>query len=240
MKTIYLTRCPNCSAELDYEFDREELFCKYCGTKINLKDINSYVVKKIEDDPKEKKENNQPRQVVIDYENNIHVQQLKRQEKRLFLFNSFSFFFGLLTMLVFTYGVVSLLEKGSNFKGWLILFVSFYMLVLNLASYERAERENKIVLKQSANIDRGLGKQIEIPDSLYRSKGKNYEKILQEFSSLGFRNVECIPLKDLSKFGLSSKEGRVKSVTIGGEEIAREEVYLSNEKVVIYYSSKAQ
>lgn len=28
------TKCPNCGAELEYDADREFLFCQYCGTKV--------------------------------------------------------------------------------------------------------------------------------------------------------------------------------------------------------------
>ena len=36
-------KCPECSAILDVEEGREEVFCTYCGNKIKVQNENEYI-----------------------------------------------------------------------------------------------------------------------------------------------------------------------------------------------------
>lgn len=53
-------KCPNCGADIDFESDREYMFCQYCGTKIALGD-HTYHTERIIDEAAVKKEERKAR-----------------------------------------------------------------------------------------------------------------------------------------------------------------------------------
>ena len=96
---------------------------------------------------------------------------------------------------------------------------------------------NKLLLKQSANYDKGFIKPAKIEDSFFPYEGKNYKIVGKMLSSAGFKTIEYIPLEDLSKIK-SFMDGKTKTILVNGEPLERDDAYLTNETVSIYYHSK--
>lgn len=233
MKSEYILKCPNCSANLDYEDGMEVLFCKYCGTKILLTDENTYTYKKV-DVAEIQKAKNQSKQIDINRE--IYEQETKRLEREIEKNEQSSYTIALLALILLFLGIILLLMK-LYIVGAVVLYAAMMVFMFYLSKGEEKEKKSKIILKQRANLDKGLGEHIEFNSSFYFNKGKNYRIISQKFSSLGFTNIDCIPLEDLS-FINRHKDGKVESVLIDGKQINQSEIYLSNDKVQIYYHSK--
>ena len=45
---MYSLKCPDCGANLDFEGDREFIFCKYCGHKVMIDESDDIKLAKIE------------------------------------------------------------------------------------------------------------------------------------------------------------------------------------------------
>ena len=45
---MYSLKCPDCGANLDFEGDREFIFCKYCGHKVMIDESDEIKLAKIE------------------------------------------------------------------------------------------------------------------------------------------------------------------------------------------------
>lgn len=46
--SINVMKCPECGAELEYEEEREKMFCSFCGAPIVIKNDNEYVTRHVD------------------------------------------------------------------------------------------------------------------------------------------------------------------------------------------------
>ena len=86
-------------------------------------------------------------------------------------------------------------------------------------------------------VELALGEKVIVPQSVYEFERKNYLVIKAAFKNAGFKDIECVPLYDLS-LAFLYKPGMVESITINGESLSLEKnKFKPNASVVISYHS---
>jgi len=207
-------QCPNCTASLTFDDNREFGFCQYCGTKIMLDDyrtIHRYV--------------DEARIKEAETERIIRMRELELEEKeyergrkgrKLAYIIALAFvLFGVLLGAIFpTMGLF-----GVGIGGWIALF----------AFMSGDEKKKKV---QEARYSR-MG-MIKLTEKVVDYEKQNYRSIEAAFSALGFINITTVNLHDL-KAGIIKKSEAVEEVTIDGEEPNYGDWYSPNARVIITY-----
>ena len=223
MKTILKLECPYCGAPLEYEEGREQMFCQYCGKKILLVDENTYninhTVRHIDE---AEIKNAEVRQSVelkkMEMIEERHRAKEKAKKTKVLL---------TVVLVIFTVVFIGVGFGRESFGMLMPGLVCCYVLMFMWANSN----------EEDDNYDYDLG-MIKIPQSVSNYENKNYENIKSQFKSAGFKNIDCVPLHDLT-FGLLTKPGTVESITINGQPISSyKKKYMPDAAVVISYHSK--
>lgn len=217
MKTILKLECPYCSAPLEYEEGKEQMYCQYCGKKILLIDENSYTFKHIDEAKIRESENNKTiRLKELDYE-----ERIERKESRV------KYFAYGIALIMFIAGLLTFEYSGfiGTFLvlGGLLIFHTTYF-----AIQDRQEEKRIRELNRAGLI---------LTNGLSNYKECDYKEVYAKLKSLGFNSIILIPLHDLSFTNLW-KNGKVESITVDSEPMVMNMPYPENGKVEIKYHSK--
>lgn len=218
--------CPNCNASITIDDEnRDFAFCQYCGSKIMLDDYRS--THRVVDEAKIK-------QVEVDREIRLREFKLKEAQMRqqnvirvvlTCIWIGSIFAVALLCILVWILG------------GGINAFLCFFYIggpIVGGGAYlifkVMPEKESEKRLIQSGGI--------RFPKNLGVLSEQNFAVIQQKLQSLGFCNIVCVNMHDVT-LGLLQKPGMVESITVNGEEIiSGGKVYMRDVPIVITYHGK--
>ena len=231
MKTLLELKCPSCGAQLDYETGMEYIFCKYCGTKILINDENTYTYKTVDYAEIEKAKNESKR---ISIQEDIIKREYEKEEKETKRYNKNSLIFaGMLAVFVIA-TIISLSNNSDSPAGVIMMLVAMYFVIFLVSRGENHKEKEKLRYKnrmktQGINI-------IELNHECFDYENKDFNHVKTTYEALGFRNIRCVPMRDLNFFS-GFLSGRVESVTINGKSLS-DELYQEEDMVVIKYHSR--
>lgn len=221
--------CSNCNASLTIDDqNRDFAFCQYCGAKIMLDDYRS--THRVVDEAKIK-------QAEVDRE--IRLRELSIKEAEInqknqlrkvltFIWIGSIFAVALLCIIVWI--------TNDDFGGLSAFNCLFWVggpvvgggayLIFKVIPEKESEKE----LVKSGGV--------RFPKNLGDLSEQNYTIIQQKLQSVGFCNIVCVNMHDVT-LGLLQKPGMVESVTVNGEKIVSGgKVYMPNVPIVITYHGK--
>ncbi len=204
-------KCPECGAALEVEEGREQIFCSYCGSKVIIENDNEYIYHHIDEAEIKQAETDriiQLKKMEMTEKNRI------AKEKRMSIKIRISIVLGIIAFIFLAIGF-----GGSNFgletPGLLCGLALMMMWTVD---------------KDDEELD--FGDKVKVPSSISDFENKNYATIESMFSSAGFTNIKCVPLKDLTT-GFLKKPGMVESITINGKEITSGRKKFSPDALVV-------
>lgn len=207
-------KCPECGAKLNnIDSSREHIFCEYCGTKIMVHNENEYIYKTVDEASIKKTE----------AEKEIGLKKLEISQKNTMLLIKASVILGAVAILFLLIGS---LTRNSN----LYYVAEGAFVIIGFAWLFKATGS------MNGKIDNSHVGEIRVPDCVNDLKNQNYKSIEMEFKNIGFSNVNCIPLNDLTT-GFLKKPDSVEMVTINGKTACGGTWVHPNSYVAISYHS---
>lgn len=210
-------KCPECGATLDVKFDLEFCFCMYCGSKIYINDENRKTYRYINDADVKRAET----------ERIVRLKELELEEKDRVNKKILVILWLSVTAILGTLGII----------GW-TTDIEGLMMCLLLAMVVGPWGAIGLFATNKKKVRRVAGPEdVIITDKMADYESKNYSTVAMLFRSAGFINVTPIPLNDLNML-MGVKNGRVESVSIGGEDDFDEgDIFPRTSYVAIMYHS---
>lgn len=221
------SKCPNCNAEITIDDENRDYgFCQYCGSKIMFDDYRS--TQRIIDEAKVKQ---------AETERIIRLKELELEEARENQKNSTR------KTLIIVWMILSLIIFIICVFKWVVLddFIDGSMMLICLGGPVICggaylifklipEKESEKALMQRGGI--------KFPGSLEPFHERNYITVEKTLKSVGFRNITCVNMHDLT-LGLLIRPGQVESILVDGEKIyAGGKIYMPDVSIVITYHGR--
>ena len=222
-------KCPDCGATLEIEEGRKQIFCSYCGAKVMLQNDNEYIYRHI--DEASVKQAEADRMIRL-RELELEEEQAKRNDK---LRNTLMKIWIPISVIIAVLGIGIMFFGGDMGPIYGFDFLGFVGGPIigggaTLIFKVLPEREANNALLRSGGI--------RLPKDIFPYSEKNYESIRSALNSVGFRNITCVNMHDLT-LGLLQKPGKVESITINGENVTSGgKVYMPDVAVTITYHGK--
>ena len=219
MKTMITLKCHNCGASLDFESDREFVFCQYCGSKILIKDGNSYTYRHIDEADVKRAETERLIQM-----KEMEIEEKEKERKR--KGRRIAYAVALVFVIV---GCISLIIDSNNLMslvsfvigGWIAIFA-----VIN-GTEDKKKHNSKTVSNE-----------IIITSNVANFYDENYKYVVAMLKQIGFSKIQAIPLEDLGVLQ-SKKDGCVETVMIDGcDDFDEGDSFPKNASVIVSYHSK--
>ncbi len=222
-------KCPQCDADLEAEEGRRTFFCQYCGAKVIIQNDNEHIYHTIDDAALERAETDH---MVKKYQIEMARKRSANKEKKLKMKIKFTVILAVLGVLMLMIGFIGGSKAPENSdSGFYILAWLGLMALIGIFSIWVPHEE------KDTDIDLDISGIAKVPDSIVGFDTKNYAAIESVLESAGFRNIKCVPLKDLT-MGLFIKPGMVESIVINGKKITSGGDRFSKEaNIVISYHS---
>lgn len=227
--TFNSVKCPECGANLPVEKGRERLFCSYCGTQVIITNENEHIYRYIDEAGMVQADNSKEirmRELSIEEQRGYFNDNLRKTLIIIWLIVS-------ILLLVIGIGIMFMTGEEGPFLGFgFLVYVGGPVIgggayvVFKLIP----EKENEKYLARSGGI--------KFPKSLEPFSGKNYEVIYSTLINLGFTNIVCINMHDLT-VDLLEKKGEVEKVIVDGKNITLGgRVYMPNTPISILYHGR--
>ena len=195
---IISLKCPSCNAAITANENDDSVVCEYCDTKILLRSEEEIAAKrKHEAELLAQKHEQEAKMKREEAERESRMREIEMQKRQA------STRRGLIAAWIIISIILILIGLKGNLICFLIGAASFTVMGIIV--------KHKYDEKQLAN-----GK-LKIP-SLVNVSSDNYAAVAALFTSAGFKNVKCVPLKDLIA-GILEKPGMVSKITINGKEV---------------------
>lgn len=225
--TVNAVKCPSCGADLPVEEGREKIFCSFCGTPIVITNENEHIYRHIDEAGIKQAETDRM----------VRMRELDLEEKKAFETN------GMQKTLIMIWLALSLVILAICIFKWAIqddFATGFLMLVYMggpvigggayLIFKLLPEKQNEKTMKLNGGI--------RFPKGLEPFSEKNVEHVANALKSVGFYNIECVNMHDLT-IGLLQKPGKIDSITVNGERITSGgKIYMPEAYIVITYHGK--
>lgn len=227
MKTF---KCPSCDANLTFSDDREFGFCEYCGTKILLEDYR--VTQRIIDEAKIKEAEVHEKELEFKhkmYNSEVKINDKLKKHKTLILL----LFFSLVTLGIMSVVILSICSDDSeHFLPTIFLMLLFSFIMLSFGYI--ADYFKKIDDRELNRLAAASGG-IRVPISVNDIRSFDYLSLQSVLKKTGFKNIETSNLHDIYLFG---KTNKVEAVTINGEPLNSNKIYMPNDLIVIKYHGR--
>lgn len=208
-------KCPECAATISVEEGRTQCFCSYCGAKIAITNENEFVYRNVDEADVKRAETDRT----------IKLHKMKFHEKMTKTKLVIGIISGILGILFFILGFIS--DESDSDLSFTI--IGMFLLFASLTSFIGSKDEND-------DIEGG----IKIPSSVFNYEKKNFAAVQAILLSAGFKNVQCIPLNDLT-MGLLKRPGSIESITINGKEnYSTSKKFSPDASIIISYHSFPQ
>lgn len=217
--------CPSCGANLELKEDnRDFAFCEFCGAKITLDDFRSTHHVVDEARLKEAETEQMIRKKQLEWAEKQEAENARKKQLKL----KITIITGIVCAVSFLIGYLA----KSNFfylAGAIVFAVGFFA---TDSSYFRTN-------PKAGNAIADIGK-IRMPDDLKDYWTENYIVIQNALKRVGFTNIKCVPLNDLTT-GLLNTPNTVDTITIDGEEYHGDHSAFSpHAEIIITYHSMAE
>lgn len=219
-------KCPECGAALNIEEGREQIFCSYCGTKIMVHNDNEHIYRYIDEAGIKHAETERivkMKQMELAEKKRLASEQMTKTKIKI------SLILAVVGILMLSLGyLVGSATGDSNSGFYMISLIGFFPLMgaayIWLLSKDKEDEDNFV-------------NKAKVPSSVSDYQSKSYVAIEAMLSSVGFTNIKCVPLNDLST-GWIKKPDTVESITINGHEITSGgKKFPRDSSVVISYHS---
>lgn len=220
-------KCPECGAKLDVEEGREKIFCSFCGTQVLIKDENEYTYRFVDEAGIVRSDNN----------TKVRMRELDLEEKKFSIGN------GVNQTLFVIWLAISLVIIVLCIVTWIIkddwsdaILMIFYLggPVIGGGAYLIF----KVIPDKEADKNLQLSGAIRFPKGLEPFEEKSYESIKEVLVNIGFRNINCVNLHDIT-FGIIQKPGKIEKISVNGEDIvAGGKYYMPDAIITITYHGK--
>ena len=200
--------CINCGANLTIDDNnRDYAFCQYCGAKIMLDDYRS--THRVIDEAKIKQAETE--RIVKLRQMEIAERERKNREKMTRFKIVISLILGIVGIIMMVIGFMAGSASGDSDSGfYMISMVGFFPLMGSAYIW--------LFSKNKSNEDIDIGDKVKIPSSIKDYEYKNYATVETILRSVGFTNIQCLPLNDLT-LGIFNRPGTVNSITFNGQEV---------------------
>ncbi len=219
--TFHSVKCPECGASLPIEEGRNQVFCSYCGTKVLVHNDNEHIYRHIDEAGIKQAETDRL----------VKLRELEMAEKnnatRKILIKAWL----IISIILIVIAVYLLLSSHDDWmKAFLFICYACFpviggggILLFRVMPEKEAE---KAAMKIGG---------IRFPKGLEPFDEKHFEVVRNSLQSVGFTNISCINLHDIT-FGILNKPGRIESITVEGEKITSGgKVYMPNVSITITY-----
>ena len=227
MKSVLALHCPSCGAELSVDEGKEITYCIYCGTKILLKDQNETITRHI----------NEADVIRAKAERELAMKELalkeeeNRKKPRELLLR---IVWGVASFICVVIGFVvgpSLL-KGPSSSGFLLIgMVGLLSGVICIRPALNNESGN--ISSPRTSQKKGL----KITEAMENWRSKPFLAVSSVFRAGGFRNIQTVPLCDLT-IKSDRNNSIVTSILINGsEEWEQGDEFPADAVILILYHS---
>ncbi len=215
MGSIRELKCPNCCANLS----PNDKFCTYCGTKVSFTDGTTITHRTSDEAEVIRAETDR-----IERLEKLKIEEEEKKRKRkitlIWVVSSIA-----------CCGIGALLMLIDWSFAFLILG-GVYSLLLCFSHHDGKKDGNN-----EKNTAKNTVRLIEITESIADWEDRNVEAMLAILRGAGFKNINAIPLHDLSWWS-AKKNGRIESMTINGDsEFEEGDSFPPSVAIVITYHS---
>lgn len=227
--TVNAVKCPSCGADLPVEEGREKIFCSFCGTPIVITNENEHIYRHIDEAGIKQAETDRM----------IRLKELEIEEAKYKQSSSLrSLLIKIWIGAIFAVAILCLVVwlRDDELGGLMAFNCLFYVggpvvgggayLIFKLIP----EKENE------KNIRREGG--IKFPKNLEPFDEKNYAEVEKALRRVGFNNISCINMHDLT-IGLLTKPGKIESISVDDVQITSGgKYYMPSVPITITYHGK--
>lgn len=208
-------KCPSCGANQSVEDGREMFFCSYCGTKVVLHNENEHIFRTIDEAAIRAAETDRMvRMRELDMEEKSGV---SKKVKLVLLI------IGLVVSL--TIGIIGFSIDNEG-MGLCVMFAIMAVVGIVFLFSDTGKAKNKRIAGPN---------DVTITDALFDNYDRNVKYVYALFRSVGFGNIQTIPLNDLSSNNLK-KNNLVENISINGQEEFEEgDIFPKDAIVLITY-----
>lgn len=218
-------KCPECGASLPIEEGRTQVFCSYCGTKVLVTNENEHIYRHIDEASVKRAETDQVvRLKELEFQERVlaqeRIDESKRIKRTIIIFVAWIAATAIFLLLGPYNEICYYIGGGLGVVGlWGALF---WIVGRDSRKEKAAELKNRAAGLLKLDID---------TDEI---KKKSFNLLESELRSMGFTNIQCMNLHDLSM--LKIKEGKVAYVSVKGKTIESSSEWFSpNEPIIIAY-----
>lgn len=218
-------KCPECGANLPIEEGRTQVFCSYCGTKVLVTNENERIYRHIDEASVKRAEVEQiVRLKELELQERVleqeRIDESKRVKRTIIIFVAW-ISATVLFLLIGPYNEICFYIGGA--LGIVGLYGALFWVI------GKDSRKNKAL--EIKNRAAGL---LKLDIDTEGIKKKSYNVLESELRSMGFSNIQCMNLHDLSMIKL--REGKVAYVSVKGKTISSSSEWFSpNEQIIIAY-----
>ena len=212
-------KCPTCGGNFSVDEGMKQAFCPYCRSQVVITNENEHIYHNIDD----------ARIKEAETDRMIKLKQLEMEEKNSINRKYLVVIWLASTAILLLIGIIGSSIGNEGMGTCLLLSMCVGMwggigLFLNK--------------KKSATMVVAGPNEVVVTEDMLEAYGENFKSTEALFKSSGFRNVQLVPLNDLTVLGMK-KNGQVEKVTINGKEgIEEGEVYSKDASVIITYHCK--
>lgn len=216
-------KCPACGADILADKDRESIFCAYCGTKVFIKDENTFTQRHVDEAEVIRAETERMLQMHrIEEAKKAKIEEKRRKKVKTIVSIVWISFSVLLCLISAIIGFAT----GSLGAVFFVFFGAFSLIgFLIYVGYT----------SNAATEDEAVEREIEITEDLLNLRGEDVDEVAAWFEEEGFHNIKKEPIYDLT-FLKKKRQGTVKSISINGQtDFDEGDVFLSSSVVIITY-----
>lgn len=216
-------KCPECGAALENIQGADHVFCKFCGTKVQITRDNEQIIRHVDEARIRQSDNQYALEMKkLELQEQERIRQQAEHDKKVKMSIALGVGGGISLLL----GMI-----GISFFA-LIGLICFYVLYRMWKTDKKSRKAAMPAAPKQARV--------QVPASIRGYQNKDYMTIQQQFARAGFINIRCVPLNDLS-MGIMKKPGKVDSITINGHPITSAGMkFCPDAPVVITYHSMAR
>ncbi len=228
-------KCPQCGANLAFTDDRDVGYCEFCGTKISFEDmrvtqriIDEAEMKRAETEQLREKHRIEVEQKKMEEEERQKLEAKNFREKRMREHGILKKVYFIVSAVLLLASIISFLRDAYLVGTLMVLLLLIFMLLDGIYIFSDFPKKTEEKLQF-------LNGAIRFPRNLEPFQGKNYDEISEALARAGFRNIQCVNLRDLT-FGILKKPNTVEEVCINGAPIlSGGQIYMPDTPIKIKY-----
>lgn len=234
---VISVKCPECGASVELDQQKRSAVCDYCGTKVILKDDNSFTFNIHDEAEVIKAETDQAVKLKqIEWKEMSRIKEIRFSKKSLKLAGILAAVgFVLLTLIGPLLSFLPEDSAGDNaieMLGGIMVLIAMIIGSLYFMQWFKQRQESE------ESFDGAVTDGKKLPSELRDYNFRTYQAVEELLREAGFTNVVSIPLRDVTKEGRIIKPDFISKITINGNELRRiDRRYPTDSRIVISYHS---